>query len=74
MYLRETFLLFFWFHTGLISSNIISLFIYKNLSDNDCQGGLVCFQRNYDESVPGCADNPDAANSWDYVSSTMYLA
>ena len=42
--------------------------LFANISDNDCTGDLVCFQRNWDEPVPGCADNPDATGGWDYVS------
>lgn len=36
--------------------------------DEDCEGGLVCYERDWDEPIPGCTDNPDAALGWDYVS------
>ena len=46
----------------------------QNLSDNDCQGGLVCFQRNGNEPVPGCDNTgPGAKGGWDYVSKIYLL-
>ena len=37
-------------------------------SDSDCNGSLRCYQRNTNESVPGCTGNPYGA--WDYCYDT----
>ena len=41
--------------------------------DSDCKGDLKCFQRDGDESVPGCEDSQHATTGYDYCVSPMFL-
>ena len=41
--------------------------------DSDCKGDLICFERNGDESVPGCDDSPYATTGYDYCVSPTFL-
>ena len=41
--------------------------------DSDCKGDLKCFQRDGDESVPGCEDSEYATTLYDYCVSPMFL-
>ena len=41
--------------------------------DSDCKGDLKCFQRDGDESVPGCEDSEYATTGYDYCVSPMFL-
>ena len=40
--------------------------------DSDCKGDLICFQRDGDESVPGCEDSPYATYGYDYCVSPTF--
>ena len=40
---------------------------------SDCRGDLKCFQRDGDESVPGCEDSQHATTGYDYCVSPMFL-
>ena len=53
----------------------LSLFICLVLisdSNDDCGQGLVCFQRDKTESVPGCAGKGD--DGWDYCVKEQYAS
>jgi len=40
--------------------------------DSDCKGDLICFQRDGDESVPGCDDSEYATTGYDYCVSPTF--
>ena len=40
--------------------------------DSDCKGDLICFQRDGDESVPGCDDSQYATTGYAYCVSPTF--
>ena len=40
--------------------------------DSDCKSGLICFQRNGDERVPGCKNEGVGKKGWDYCVDKNY--